>query len=253
MTGKEIDDETLMAHADGELDVAEAERVEAALRDDPELAKRLAVFTRTRDALKAAAEVRHAEPLPEKVVARARSAIDASRVEGSPRVVPLVRPDRPLRFLPVALAASLAVAAFLGGYFLSPNAQPSQQPDLHFAILDTPGLSDALGSIPAGQSKPLQGGEITLVASFRDAGGALCREFELDTTTAMTVISVACWSGAGWDPRLALVATADDGTQYAPASSLETLDAYLASIGASPPLSSADEVSALSDVAVRPE
>ena len=42
-------DETLMAYADGELDDATAAELDQALARDPELLRRLALFTGTRD------------------------------------------------------------------------------------------------------------------------------------------------------------------------------------------------------------
>ncbi len=245
MTGNEIDDEMLMAYADGELDASDAARVETVLRDDPDMAERLVVFTGTREVMRAAADVKRAEPVPEDVVARAKAAIDASRSDGAGKVLPFRRSDRPHVFRPAALAASLAIAGFLGGYLLSPKVPGDSGQEFRFAILDTPGLSDALRRVPAGERMAIEGGEIAVIASFRDADGAFCREFELDASNASTLVSVACWSGTDWDPRLAVVATADDETQYAPASSLETLDTYLTAIGAGAPLSPEDEASAL--------
>ncbi len=245
MTGDRIDDELLMAYADGELDGPEAARIEAALRDDPAIAERLSLFTGTRKALREAATIRRAEPMPEHVLARARAAIEAGQGEVDPNVVPLRRPERRTLFRPAAIAAAIALAGFLGGYLLSPDAADGPEGALRVSILDMPGLAEALERVPAGDRVDLGSGEIAVVASFRDADGTLCREFELDTADAMTVVSVACRMEQGWDPRLAIVAEADDGTQYAPASSLETLDAYLGAIGAGPPLSPEEEAAAL--------
>ena len=245
MTGNDIDDEILMAYADGELDASDAARVEAALRDDPQLTQRLAVFAGTREALTTAAGLRRSEPVPEHVLARARSAIDAARNDGGSQVVSFARPDRKQLYRPVMLAASLAVAAFLGGYFIAPTTPDAPHTPSRLAILNTPGLSDALARVPAGETAAIDGAEITPIASFRDANGAFCREFELEVPSTSALVSVACWSETGWEARLAIVTSADSTTQYAPASSLETLDAYLTSIGASAPLDIGEEQSAL--------
>lgn len=245
MTGHDIDDLTLMAYADGELDASEVDRVEAALRDDPDIARRLSLFSRTRTALQSAANLQKIDPLPEDIVRRAKAAIEAARGSDVDTVVPFVRPQRQSRIWPTAIAATLAAAAFLGGYALAPQGQGEAPSELRFAILDTPELTAALDRVPAGQRTPVDGGEISLIASFRDADGALCREFELDTADMKTVVSVACRDDDRWRPRIAVVAAADDDTQYAPASSLDTLDAYLTAIGAGAPLSPEDEASAL--------
>lgn len=247
MSGTDIDDVMLMAYADGELDETESARVEAALSDDPIVAARLVVFSRTREALVSAAAVRRADPLPVQVLSRAQASIDAAGRESDAEVVPLTRPDRRLRFWPMSLAASLAAVGLLCGYILSPYARVEPQ-EPRFAILGATGLSEELDRLPAGGRADIEGGEVAIIASFRDADGALCREFEVDSPDATTVVSVACRSQTGWVPKLAVIAPADDGSQYAPASSLETLDAYLAAIGAGAPLPIEEESAALEDL-----
>ena len=245
MMGDNIDDQTMMAYADGELDASDAARVEAALRDDPDIARRLLLFTRTRDALRSAAAISRDDPVPEAVDLRAKAAIDAARRRGDDTVIPFARPERQSRAWPAAIAAGLAVAGFVGGHALAPERQGEASGGLRFAILDTSGVSEALSRVAAGERVPVEGGEMALIASFRDAEGALCREFELDTADLVTVVSVACRAGDRWTPMIAVVAGADSDTQYAPASSLETLDAYLSAIGAGTPLSIEDEAVAL--------
>jgi anti-sigma factor RsiW len=60
-----LDDETLMAYADGELSPLEAKRVERAMADDPELARRVARFSATRRALKTAYDTVVSQPVPD--------------------------------------------------------------------------------------------------------------------------------------------------------------------------------------------
>ncbi|WP_292626990.1 hypothetical protein [Mesorhizobium sp.] len=85
---------------------------------------------------------------------------------------------------------------------------------------------------------------IRAVATFRDGTGSLCREFEIDSANRSTVISVACHSDIGWAVNFAVVAPTRDGA-YAPASSTEALDSYLAATRAHEPLSREDEAAAL--------
>ena len=66
----------------------------------------------------------------------------------------------------------------------------------------------------------------------------------MDTAAGSSVVSVACRADGAWSVRFAVVAPVRDGG-YAPASSMEALDAYLASAGAHEPLSPADEAAAL--------
>lgn len=60
-----IDDETLMAYADGELSPLEAKRIEAAMAEDFSLAARVQRFRAVRRALKTAYDAVAAEPVPE--------------------------------------------------------------------------------------------------------------------------------------------------------------------------------------------
>jgi hypothetical protein len=60
-------------------------------------------------------------------------------------------------------------------------------------------------------------------------------------------VAVACHGGGAWDVPFTVAAGQADGG-YAPASSLEALDAYLAAVGAGPPLEPAAEREALSAV-----
>lgn len=61
----QIDDETLMAYADGQLPLMEAKRIEAAIAQDPVLASRVARFRAVRRALRTAYDDVIKEPVPE--------------------------------------------------------------------------------------------------------------------------------------------------------------------------------------------
>ena len=93
---------------------------------------------------------------------------------------------------------------------------------------------------------------LELIASFRNGDGQLCREFEFDRPGRQTIVSVACHPGSSdagsWSTQLAVLAPPSEGSGYAPASSLETLDAYLGAIHAGPPMSDDDEAVALSQL-----
>ncbi|MFD2813518.1 hypothetical protein ACFSYD_01240 [Paracoccus aerius] len=85
----QIDDETLMALADGELDQAEAARVSAAVARDPEAQARLRLFTETRARLKILASAAPA-PSDKDLIARIRAA--SSAVQASGTVAPTAPP-----------------------------------------------------------------------------------------------------------------------------------------------------------------
>jgi len=252
-----MDDETLMAYADGELDAAAAAQVAATAAAEPAVAARIAMFRRTRAAL---ATHRTAPPLPDALAgtlaARIRTATSGQFVTtpggADVKVVPLSQ--RRAIAWPVALAASLALAVGLGAG-LRLGAPDPVASGAQVAALDVPGLGTALGTLPAGERMSLADGtELAMVASFRALDGALCREFETVRDGSDTLVAVACLdmpeASAMWDVRFALAAAADSGG-YAPASSIEALEVWLDVAGMSDPLTLADEAAALADVASR--
>jgi hypothetical protein len=255
----DMDDATLMAYADGELDATQAAGVAAAAAADPAVAARIEMFRRTRAAL---AAHRAPAPLPgalaDSLAARIRAASAAPAAptatltgEAAARVVPL-SPRRLAMAWPVALAASLALAVGLGtGLRLGGPGQDG--PGATVTALGAPGLAAALGTLPAGERMTLSDGtELAMVASFRAPDGALCREFETVRAEADTLVSVACHDasdgGAAWDVRFALAAAPDSGG-YAPASSIEALEVWLELAGMGDSLTLEDEAAALAGLA----
>jgi anti-sigma factor RsiW len=252
----EFADETLMAFADGELDDATAAAIEKAMQ--PDIASRVALFLETRIQVKEALMPVLDEPVPDRLSESVQRMIDEARRRSVPshasegaRVVAFrarhnQAMPRPRGSWIMPLAASLvAVALGVGGYFFGFGSQ-NQPHGLEVAGQDSPALSEALGQVASGEEAALAGStdRIRVVATFRDGTGSLCREFEIDSANRSTVISVACHSDHGWAVNFAVVAPARDGG-YAPASSTEALDSYLAATGALEPLSREDEATAL--------
>ena len=228
----QFDDETLMAFADGELPEAEAAPLRRALAADPAVAARIETFRRARAAVAGLAPA----PAPAALEARIRAlaatgpATAASAPAGAGAdVVPLASRRRvPAWQVPAAAAAALVL-----GLSVALLTRPADDAAERAALLD---------SLPSGESRPVAGGEIAVVATFRDAGGLLCREYE-ETTAGRRMVSVACRGAEGWDLRLAIAAGGEAG--YAPASSLDALDAWAAANGAGAPMSPAEEAAAL--------
>ena len=91
-------------------------------------------------------------------------------------------------------------------------------------------LNEALETLPSGGDRALSDAEsLHMIASFRDAEGHLCREYERKAADAVTT-AVACHGPAGWQTRFALTNPVAEG--YVPASTTDTLDAFLSGIGA---------------------
>lgn len=250
MSNEHFDDETLVAFADGELDDATSERLEAALETDEALAARLAVFLESRDVLASAMKPLIDEPVPdalrlsvERMVADAAVSAAAAPVAAGETVVPFrpkTAPQAPaaMRRALLPLAASIvAVVAGLAGYQLGRSGSATGTDPLGqvAAILD---------SEPSGAERVIDGaGTLRIISSFRAEAGALCREYELEGEAAVET-TIACRDGNAWATRLAVSAPRAEG--YAPASAQDTIDAWLSSINAGAPLGTDEERSALS-------
>ena len=246
MSPADFSDETLMAFADGELTPEEAARIESAMDADDELVARVALFTQTRAASKTALKPLLDEPVPpqltsaiEAMIARRRS---AEAPAGNVVALPARTPNRWM--LPLAASLAAVVIGGLAGYRLAGSGAGSE--GLQVAGIDNSELDDALATVAAGEERQLTGAgrRFRAIATFRDAGGATCREFEVDSADRSTVISVACLAGGQWRVSFAVAAAGNDAG-YAPASSTQALDAYLAAIEAGEPMSRETEAEAL--------
>jgi anti-sigma factor RsiW len=254
-----ISDEMLMAFADGELAPAEQGEIEAALAEDETLAERLAVFMDTRDSLAATMKPLIDEPVPASLQGSVVTAIAAARekqtvLPGPDETIVAFRPraSTPVPRSPgasmsspwaMALAASVVgIVVGLGGFLLGQSTAVAPE-DTSLA------LNEALEAVPSGGNRALSEDEsLHMVASFRDAEGHLCREYELKAAAAVTT-AVACHGPAGWQTRFALTNPVAEG--YMPASTTDTLDSFLSGIGAGAPLSPDAEAADIQAVRIR--
>lgn len=229
-----FDDNTLMALADGEIDGDEAARLHAQIKADPDLAARYALFTQTSDWVKEAALAEPEAAVSPDLEARIRE-IAATTLPEAETVVPLHRPAP--RWQPMAMAASLALAVgFSAGLLFAPGVPETAAPVLSAAV------QQRLGTLPSGGEAQLPDGQrVSVVASFTDGAGVFCREYETVAQGGAGYVGIACRDGAEWSLRFAIASVSgNDG--YAPASSLEALDAFYAAAGASQPLSAEAEL-----------
>lgn len=238
MSEHSFDDETLMAYADGEADADTAARIEAAMAGDDALAERVALLTDTRRTVKAAFAADLDTPVPESLAAAIRQA-------GTPESNVLA--FRRYGFRSTAIAASLALAVGIGAGWVARSGQDADHP-LHLAGLEHPDLARHLAGTPSGEEVTLaDGARLRMIASFEDGVGQFCRELEHDGTDGQTVVAVTCRQGGDWALVFAVAAGASGG--YAPASSLEALDAWLALIGAGQPLDAQAEAQRMRAIA----
>lgn len=236
----QTDDETLMALADGEITGPQADRLHVQIAQDAALAARFAMFARTASLARQAALENPGSGVPDELVARIRSMGEAAAKPLPERpqpsnVVPLRRFSAP-PWRPMAVAASLALAVGLGtGSFLSRTASLPEGPAL------SAGIIGSLDRVPSGEAVLLEDGRsLTVIASFMDGSGAFCREYEAATPDQGGYVAIACRKDEDWTVRFAM-ALAGQAEGYAPASSLEVLDAALAAMGAQEPMQAEEE------------
>ena len=176
-----IDDETLLAYVDGELEPGQREELARAIESDVSLASRVQVFVESREWTRSALAHVAAEPVPNELV----------NVIRNHKTPPLAAP----RWW--ALAASLAALLVGGIVGYSVGGDSSQQPAPPSWM--SAALVQVLSHERSGSVVTDAGAEIMVTMSFRARRGRLCREYRLrQSHDAMT--GVACRLGTtGWN------------------------------------------------------
>jgi len=213
----QLDDETLMAYADGELSPLEAKRIEVAMAEDKVLAARVARFRAVRRALRTAYDSVAAEPVPERLRALLGDVASHEPAEDrKPTVTNLstVREERAARaFGPpawAAMAASLVVGVLAGGTLLSQRGPFVGEPGNLYAGADlTRVLDTQLASAPENANAPTRIG-----VTFRNRDGDICRTF----TQGNAVSGLACRDNRRWAVR-AVVTSGEANGAYRQAGS----------------------------------
>lgn len=264
MSDMEFTDEILMAFADGELDDETTRLVETALETDDDLMARVAMFMETRAASSEALKPMLDEAVPDQLVenVRAMAAKAAARDGGSwvadaasesasaDNIIAFRRPEptaqtprRPSSLMMALAASLLIVVGGVGGYFAGGAGRTDVEGPQVAGLVD-PIVSAILDQRASGEEIVVGDGQVRLVSTFKAGGEQICREYEMKRPDQPDFVSIACRSAAGWQTQLAIV-TPETGEGFAPASSLETVDAYLTSIGAGAPLEAEAEKTAL--------
>jgi len=228
-----VNDETLFAWLDGELDPTEAARVAAEVEADPELtakaARQRALRARLTEAFGTVVEA----PVPEHIVALARPA-QAEVVD-----LTAARRSRETRWgsLPqwAAIAATLAVGIFVGTMVpRQENAPVALQDGKVYAAA---ALSDALDSELASDPSP---GDVRINLTFRDQSGAVCRSF-----TQAAASGLACRDKERWQLRGLFAAPEGQGGTYRMAAGMDpNLAALVTSTMAGEPFDASAEQAA---------
>lgn len=247
MSDPMFDDETLMAYADGELDAATTARIDALLAADDSLKARIAMFARTRRAASEALGPIATEQVPEALARAVKAMVDRDAQSRASNVLAFKQPQKKQGRLNRAswlLAAAATVLLFVagsGGYLIgSIGMLPARDDD--FAAIRDPAIIRALSEVPSGKPVELAatGRKLESILSFKLEDGTFCREFRVQEPDAKGVVSIACLEQNRWQTHLLMAATRPE-EGYVPAGSVETIDAYLASIHASSPLEGPEE------------
>lgn len=195
-----ISDEMLMAYADGELEGAERDAVEAALAQDEAARARLDAHQRLKTKLSAAFDGALTEPVPARLAQAASPPASAAIINLSNR-----RPRWSAREWG-AMAASIAAGLVLGVGLMGRPA-PLIATDAG-ALVARGALAHALDTQLAADAT----GAVRIGLSFRSNTGGFCRSFDLIEANTS---GLACRDGDGW--ALALV-TANPQTEIRSAS-----------------------------------
>ena len=195
-----IDDETLMAFADGELDPAGNAAVESALRSDPELAQRVAVHRALRRRLQSAYAGELEEVVPERLTAVARRSAAVLRNvvdlrdarERSERVKPV--PRGLSRWRPVGSIAASVLVGFGAGHFFWHGSQSPVARTADGAFIARGPLATSLSAQLTAEQPP--GATVRIGMSFRAKSGEYCRTFSLSGETSPA--GLACRHGNDW-------------------------------------------------------
>lgn len=214
-----IDDDSLQAYVDGELDAAGRARIDAALAQDDALAHRVRQARALNEQLRTAFDPVLEELVPEHLSAllqaRTMSAAPLAVLEGG-RIADAARRRAPRRWLMpgAALAASLALLAAGLWWWRAGDELVRMRNGVPYAagVLDHV-LDRALASEPDTHAP------VAVGLSFRADDGRICRTFTVRTPPARA--GLACHSAAGWAlPVLGPAVPPDGGELRQAASSL---------------------------------
>lgn len=208
-----IDDETLQAYVDGELDAAARARVDAAMAHDAALALRVQRALALHAQLRAAFDPVLDEPVPARLSAllqptvKPAAAVEPFTVRAGGRGASPASHRAPRRWLVAgaALAASLAVlAAGLWWWQAGGELVRMHDGEPYAAGVLNRALDQSLASEPDARAA------VAIGLSFRAADGHICRSFTVRTPPARA--GLACRDATGWSlPVLGPAAPSESG------------------------------------------
>lgn len=229
-----VNDETFFAWLDGELDPAEAARVEADVAADPRLSTMAAEHRAMQAKLKGAFDKVIDAPLSDQLLAAVRTP-QADVIDFA-----AARKVRQFRSWPsapqwTAMAATLALGVLIGT--LAPQARQVSPVEVQGGkIYAAASLNDALSTELASAPR----GDVRIGVTFRDQSGAVCRSFTDPSSSGL-----ACRGGKGWRVRGLFAAPEGQGGNYRMAAGMDpNLAALVDSAMAGEPFDAAQEKAA---------
>ena len=222
-------EETLMAYADGELDLVARAEIEAAMARDPEVARAVERHRLMATRVRAAYDGVLGEPVPERLATLVASGATEPVVDFAARRDGRRISVGPLRMPAwLALAASVVVGLFVGMLLMRSPAAVYEAVD--GALVARGALDEALDSQLA--SAPGRSG-VRIGISFRDRDGDYCRTFHLQVD--VSAAGLACRSDGSWHLQVLSAAPARVGElQPAAAMPIPVLHAVDAAIDGEP-------------------
>jgi hypothetical protein len=219
-----VSDETLMAYADGEVDEATRAIIEAAMRENPEVRRRIAEHRALREAMQGAFSAVLDEPVPQRLIdaARGQTAAPAGGrvvdLAGARRAAAGQAPGRLRSWQPAAMAASVLVGVALG-YVGWHSAKPLVTTSSSGELLAGAGLAEALSNQLSEDRSP--GLAAITGLSFRAKTGDYCRTFSLSGSRASS--GLACHEGVGWTIKVLAQSptAASNSSNFRPAASAD--------------------------------
>jgi anti-sigma-K factor RskA len=184
-----IEDELLIAYADGECDDADRARVEQALATDPDLRARLEQHRRLAARLSAHYGPVAEAPVPDRLTALLRKQ-EADVIDfAAARKAKETRRRLPGWGGWGAIAASLAVGLFAGQLALPGRGGVVES--RQGALIARGELAEAL-DVQLASAQPADG-KVRIGISFRDQSGQYCRSFQM-----AALAGIGCRSADGW-------------------------------------------------------
>ena len=220
----ELNDETLSALLDGELDAAQRQQVETALASDPGARLRLARMRTADEQLKAAFPLQGSgeqDPLAAMILGYRP---DVASLRPAPRRA-WYRRSGTLTALAAGISALAIGAVLMLNHGLGRGVDAA--------------LVAALDQLPSGGEQIHGDTRTQLVLSFKADDGRWCRLFEQQSGKRSSE-GLACHGDVGWQ-LLALEAGTADAGSLRPAGASQLVDALMNQLGRAPALDAAQE------------